>query len=94
MRNKALGTAALAAALTISTSALAADCGVYYLSELGMSQSAFIKTFGNKAGAKEAQALIASRPDDAAELRAQGVVIKNVILAKTAFDGSIIYYVK
>jgi len=94
MRTKILAAVALAAGLLAANAASAAEFGFYYLSELTTSQSAFMKSFGTKANAKAAQEEINANPAVASALRAQGVNIKNVILAKDAFDGSRIYYVK
>jgi hypothetical protein len=94
MRNKIIAAGVFAAALLAATSASAAGVGIYYLSDLGMSCAAFIKTFGTKANAKAAQDEIANSPEAQAALAAQGISLKNVILAKDAADGSRIYYVK
>jgi hypothetical protein len=91
MRNKLIAAAALVGAVLAANTASAGGISVYYLYDLGMSQSAFIKTFAH---AKSVQAEISGNPALASELRAQGVQIKNVILSKPAFDGSTIYYVK
>lgn len=94
MRNVVKIPAAFLAAFFTTSAASAADFGVYYLNELGMSQAAFIRTFGNKAHAKAAQDEINGNPGLASALRSQGIVIKNVILFKDAADGSRIYYVR
>ena len=94
MRNKVLAAGAFAAAILTASTASASGIGIYYLSDLGMSCAAFIKTFGTKANAKAAQDEIASNPAAQEALRAQGISIKNVILAKDAADGSRIFYVK
>jgi hypothetical protein len=94
MRNKLIGAAAFSVALLAAGAASAGNIGVQYLYDLTTPQAAFIKTFGTKSKAKEVQAEIYANPDVANALRAQGVQIKNVILSKPAFDGSVIYFVK
>jgi hypothetical protein len=94
MRNKIIAAAALAAGLLVSNIASAAEFNFYYLGELTTGQSAFIKSFGTKSAAKAAQDEIKSNPAVVASMHAQGVVLKNVILAKSALNGARIYYVK
>jgi hypothetical protein len=94
MRSKLIVAAAFSVALLAAGAASAGEIGVQYLYDLGMSQAAFIKSFGGKSKAKEVQAEVASNPEALAALRAQGVQIKNVILSKPTCDGGVIYYVK
>ena len=103
MRNIVIGAAALTMAVLASTSGFAGNFGyatsyqrpgTYTLvrpGDLSKGTSAFIKMHANPTAAK---ALLASDPALAAELRAHGVQLRNIISIEKAMNGRVIVYLK